>query len=118
MRGLSINKTGFGKLTLKVIDDGVCQRAVEFQPDGKIVSQLQQRDRGVILERNNELRKNPDALRNASFMGMEYSVPLADYHTIMKAIRKNNPGCGSKDMSSLLRGWLERYGHAYRVRPI
>ena len=96
--------------------DGPFRRVIEDQGGGKYVSQLQQPSRGLILERNAELRKNPGAIRNGQAMGLEYSIPTADYFTIMKRIRAVNPGAKARDMSALLRSWLERYGHCYKVR--
>jgi len=98
-----------------ILNDGELTRVIESQGGGKYLSQLQQNNRGMILDRNAELRKNRGALRPLSSMGLEYTIPLADYHTICKAIRRNNPGIGSKDFSLLLRKWLERYGQAYKV---
>lgn len=92
------------------------QRVIEHQGGGRFVSQLQQRNRGVILERNKELRKSPGAVRNASFMGLEFNVPTADYYTILKQIRMVNPGARHADIQELLVKWLNRYGQSYRVR--
>ena len=110
------SETGTGQLSILTLDDGVMQRVIEDNGDGTFTSQLQQRNRGIILERNRELQRNPGAIRDCSFMGLEYDIPVADYHTITKAIRRANPGCGSRDMSMLLRGWLEKYGQPYKVR--
>lgn len=75
-------------MTEKVIHtDGVMVRETVFDTDGTAHGRLSQPSAGLILARNQELRKNPEAIRPLQSMGWALSIPEADYYNL----RRLNP---------------------------
>ena len=96
--------------------DGTLIRETILDTDGKGYGRLIQPTRNLVLERNQELRKNPDAIRKLESMGWELSIPLSDYHNL----RKKYPDLASPDGLVRSLAWKQFIGSAesvpYRVR--
>ena len=100
--------------------DGVLEKHVELAPDGTLTARLVQPTRKLILDGLAELRKNPHALKphNKTDMGMglEYTMPKADYYTMIAGLRKMHPGMDNKQLNEQITKWLRANGHMYKVR--
>lgn len=97
--------------------DGVLIRHTVFDSqDGTAHGRLLQPSRDLILQRNQELRKNPDAIRKLESMGWELSIPEADYYNL----RKKYPDLASPDGMVRTLAWKSFLASAesvpYRVR--
>lgn len=95
--------------------DGVLIR--ETVMDGtQLHGRLHQPTRALILDRNQELRKNPDAVNHMQHAGLELTIPLADYY----ALQRKYPLLKSVDAFSRTMEWKRLMGtdelDAYRVR--
>lgn len=65
------------------VDRGTHQ--THFEVDGGIVkSHSTQADRNARLDRNNELRKNPGAVRQTGFGKLALDIPITDFKVIAK----------------------------------
>lgn len=84
--------------------------------DGKAHRRRFQPSRKAILEFNNELRKNPEALNHLSFAGWELCIPEVDYKMWCELI----PDLASDDNETNLRAWKKfiasEWCDPYRVR--
>lgn len=102
-------------MTIRRQTDGVVIRENVID-DGKLYGRLVQPSRNVILDRNAELRKNPDALRPMQSMGLELTIPVADYY----ALKKKYPDLSSPDGLTRTLAWKKFLGTAeaipYKVR--
>jgi hypothetical protein len=63
--------------------DGVFQSEVKIEGD-EVVRLLTQPSADIILERNNELRKNKGALRDMSFGRQVASIPLNEFEMLKR----------------------------------
>ena len=75
------------------LTDGVLERHIEVDSNGLARSCILQPTRNLILNRNAELRKNPGAIKPLSFMGLELTIPLEDWHDL----KSKYPDLGSSD---------------------
>ncbi len=79
----------------KVADlgDEVFKSELHYQPhEDKIYRHLTQPTENLILKRNAELRKNPDALRDLSFGRLAATIPLNIFeHAIREGYQLNCP---------------------------
>lgn len=68
-----------------VFDDGYYKsRIVSHAPTGEVGHIFEQKDRDVILERNANLRNNPEALKDLSFGRQIASIPFEDWMTFLE----------------------------------
>jgi hypothetical protein len=65
------------------VDRGTHQTHFEIDR-GVIKSHSTQADRNARLDRNNELRKNPGAVRDTSFGRLELDIPVTDFKVLAK----------------------------------
>ena len=95
--------------------DGVLVRETVWDGD-KAHGRLLQPTRNLILERNQELRKNPDAIKKLQAMGWALSIPEADYY----ALRARNPDLASDCAQTRTAAWKKFIASdeslPYRVR--
>jgi hypothetical protein len=95
--------------------DGVLIREVIADADG-IHGRLIQPTRDLVLQRNQELRKNPDALRKLEAMAWALSIPEVDYYHL----RNKYPELKSPDALVRSLAWKAFIASAesvpYRVR--
>ena len=83
---------------------------------GSLVRVQRQASRDLILGRNAELRKNPDAISDLTFAGLELQIPLLD----LAILRKKYPDLNSPDGKTRTDAWRRFFGSSesdpYRVR--
>lgn len=83
---------------------------------GHLVRRRVQPSRGKILEFNQELRKNPDALRAMECMGLELHIPMLDW---LRLQERYPPlaSASTKERTTMWRALLNTGElDAYRVR--
>jgi hypothetical protein len=75
---------------MKIItNDGLFKSTLDtHQATGEVGHLFEQTNRDIILERNRELRKSPNAMNDLSFGRQLASVPLEDWQWFMQ----QNPG--------------------------
>lgn len=95
--------------------DGTLFADFKLQGD-ELVRRVRQPTEDRILDRNAELRKNPGALRELSFMGLELTIPALHYERLIRT----NPDLHSRDAETKTRAWRKFFGSSaadpYRVR--
>ena len=107
-----------GFLAMKTrFTDGVMIRDTVYDSDGAHALLYQDpNQRKAILDRNQQLRKE-DALTNMQHMGLELTIPLEDYYTLLR----NYPDLKSPDKQTRDIAWRTFMGTSectpYRVRP-
>ena len=83
---------------------------------GRLVRIQHQPSSDSILERNAELRKNPDAIDDLTFAGLELVIPLVD----LARLRKKYPALNALDGKERTDAWRRFFGSReadpYRVR--
>jgi len=83
---------------------------------GQLVRRAHQPDRSRILDANAELRKNPEALRDLSFMGDRLAIPKLDYLRLQRIM----PELNAKDAATRTAAWKKFYASSaadpYRVK--
>lgn len=83
---------------------------------GKLKRRFESVGRRALLEENAELRKNPDALLDLSFMGLSLQIPEPDLY----ALWRKYPDLNAQDRMTKRNAWLLFIGSAeadpYRVR--
>ena len=83
---------------------------------GRLVRVQHQPSRDLILNRNAELRKNPDAIDDLTFAGLELTIPLVD----LAILRKKYPGLNAMDGQERTDAWRRFFGSSeadpYRIR--
>lgn len=88
---------------------------------GSVVRRVEQPARRSILERNQELRLNPEALRHLDWSGMEVTIPAADLYELWKlypALNSTDVHEKSAMIDELLRkGVLGKYRLREAPRP-
>ena len=96
------------------LTDGVLERQIEIDSDGRARSKLVQPSRNVILERNARERREGN-VRSCSFMGLEMTIPLEDWYNLVRKY----PALDSSDhdeQQAAMRGLLaSREADIYRV---
>lgn len=84
---------------------------------GVLIRTETQPDENRILQANQEVRRNPDALRNLSFAGLELRIPEIAYY----ALRKKYPELNSPDAEIRTKAWRRFLATSeadeYRMRP-
>jgi len=71
-------------MDVKIKQDGFTSRLTYCEATGEVLHELVQDDRDIILARNAELRKNPDAVRDLSFGRLLASVPNEDWEWFLR----------------------------------
>lgn len=84
----------------RYIDPHGLLRDVRIEHD-RVVTVTHQPARNMIMDRTQELRRNPGALRNMTFGGMAAIVPLED----LEALRRKYPGLNSTDAREKTATW-------------
>ena len=83
---------------------------------GELVRRIRQPSEDRILDRNAELRKNPGALRELSFAGLELTIPELHYLRLIQ----ERPDLHSSDAETKTRAWRAFIASSdadpYRVR--
>ncbi len=82
--------------------DGLLQSETIVE-GGMVYNRLSQPDRPLIMDYINELRKNPGALRKLESMGLELTIPLADYYTL----HRKYPDLKSPCAETRSRAWFK-----------
>ena len=95
--------------------DGVLFSSWRFE-GAQLVRKQTQPSRELILDHNAELKKNPGALQNLSFAGLELNIPVLD----LIVLQKKYPALGSSIGQERKAAWLKFMGSSesdpYRVR--
>ena len=97
--------------------DGVFRtRIVPHHPTGEVLVERTQPDRGLILEQNQQLRNEPEALRKSALGTWICQIPFED----MEALVKANPELRADDRETRKRAWNKFLrsptAASYRVR--
>ena len=83
---------------------------------GELVRRIRQPSEDRILDRNRELRKNPGALRELTFAGLELNIPVLHY----ERLTAKYPDLHSLSAETRTRAWRKFMGSSeadpYRVR--
>ncbi len=69
-----------------------------------VTRNLTQENRSMILERNSQLRNNPDALNDLTFGRQVMTIPLADY----EMLRRKHPELRSSD-NQVRSDWYKKF---------
>ena len=97
--------------------DGTLIRHTHLDSDGMAYGELLQPGRQAILERNAELRKNPDALQHLESMGLELTIPEVDYYILQQKYPELKSSCATTRSLAWAKFMRSSESDPYRVRP-